>query len=128
MPGTLESRILDFGLNELDTLASHIVICATEPTVYTAASLTNANCLGNKAFGAGACFGVPSDHSVNGRFVASVNITDGTILTTGTAGWWAAIDSPNARLHAHQSLSATQAVTAGNTFTLSSFTIRIPSQ
>jgi hypothetical protein len=128
MTAQLESRILDFGLNELDTLATHIVICAAEPTVYSLASIGAANSLGNKAFGAGGAFSVPSDHSVNGRFVASTNITDGTIVTTGTAAWWAVIDSPNARLHAHQSLSATQAVTSGNTFTLSSFTIRIPSQ
>jgi hypothetical protein len=128
MVASLESRILDFGLNELDTLATHVMICAAEPTVYSLCSVGAANSLGNKAFGAGAAFGVPSDHSVNGRFVASTAITDGTIATTGTAGWWAVIDSPNARLHAHQSLSATQAVTAGNTFTLSSFTIRIPSQ
>jgi hypothetical protein len=128
MPGTLESRILDFGLNEMDTLATHIVICAAEPTVYSLASINAANSLGYKAFAAGGAFGAPSDHSVNGRFVASTAISDGTIVTTGTAAWWAAIDSTNNRLHAHQSLSATQAVTSGNTFTLSSFTIRIPSQ
>ena len=119
MAASLETRVLDLGLNVLDTEATHIMICAAEPT---------ANSLGYKPGAAGSQFGVPSDHSVNGRFVASNAITDGTIVTTGTAGWWAAIDSTNNRLHAHQSLSATQAVTSGNTFTLSSFTIRIPSQ
>jgi hypothetical protein len=128
MAAQLESRVLDFGLNELDTLATHIMICAAEPTALSLCSVGAANSLGYKAFSAGGAFGVPSDHSVNGRFVASTNITDGTIVTTGTAAWWATIDSPNARLLAHQSLSATQAVTSGNTFTLSSFTIRIPSQ
>jgi hypothetical protein len=128
MAAQLESRILDFGLNELDTLATHVVICAAEPTVYSLCSVGAANSLGYKAFAAGGAFGAPADHSVNGRFVTSTSITDGTIVTTGTAAWWAAIDSTNARLHAHQSLSANQAVTSGNTFTLSAFTIRIPSQ
>lgn len=128
MAGSLENRVLDFGLNELDAFATHIIICASEPTVYSLASIGAANSLGNKAYAAGGAFGSPSTHSVNGRFVASTAITDGTIVTTGTAAWWAAIDSTNSRLLAHQSLSANQAVTSGNTFTLSSFTIRIPSQ
>jgi hypothetical protein len=66
--------------------------------------------------------------SPNGRLITSAAITDGTVTTSGTAAWWAATDETNSRLLAHGSLSATQVVTAGNTFTLGSFTIRLPTQ
>jgi hypothetical protein len=75
MPGQLEPRVLDFGLNEITTAASHMVVCAAEPTVYSLCSIGAANALGFKSFGAGNAFGVPSDQSVNGRYVASANIT-----------------------------------------------------
>lgn len=128
MAASLESRVLDYGLNVLNSEATHIMVCASEPTAYSLCSVGAANSLGYKGWSAGGAFGDPSDHSVNGRYVASTAVTDGTIVTTGTAAWWAAIDSTNARFLGHQSLSANQAVTSGNTFTLSSFTIRIPSQ
>lgn len=128
MAASLENQVLDFGLDSLDTEGTHIMVCASEPTAYSLCSVGAANSLGYKAWAAGGAFGAPSNHSVNGRYVASTAVTDGTIVTTGTAAWWAAIDSTNSRLLAHQSLSASQAVTSGNTFTLSSFTIRIPSQ
>jgi hypothetical protein len=75
MTAQVESRVLDFGLNEISTTASHVVVCAAEPTVYSLCSVGAANALGYKSFGAGNAFGVPSDYSVNGRYVASTNIT-----------------------------------------------------
>jgi len=126
MTARLENRVLDFGLNVLDTEATHIVICASEPTDYSLCSVGAANSLGYKDFGAGSAFGSPASHSVNGRYVASTAITDGTIVTTGTAGWWAAIDTVNSRLLAHQALSASTGVTSGNNFTMATFNIRIP--
>lgn len=127
MTASLESYILDNGLTKLDTEATHIVICGTtEPTAYSLCSVNAANALGYKSFGAGNAFGSPAGGSPSGRKVSSVSVTDGTILTGGTAQWWAAIDATGGSLHAHGSLSATQVVASQNTFSLASFDIRIP--
>jgi hypothetical protein len=37
----------------------------------------------------------------NFRKVVSVQVTDGTILTAGTIGWWAVTDNDAGRLLAH---------------------------
>jgi hypothetical protein len=124
MPASLEDRTLDFGLNVLDTETSFISITSSEPT--TIAIAATSGLLGFKNWGVGAAFGSPAAGSPNGRKVSSVAITDGTITTTGTANWWAAYAAGT--LHAHGTLAAAQAVTAGNTFSLSSFDIRIPNQ
>lgn len=124
MVSQLEDTILDSGLTILDTLSSHIFICQAEPSTYAIASTTGL--LGLKSWGAGNAFGSPAAGSPNGRKVTSIAITDGTITTTGTASWWAACGT--ASLHAHGLLSAAQAVTATNTFTLAAFDIRIPNQ
>lgn len=124
MASSLESRVLDFGLNVLDTETSYISVCSSEPTTIAAAATTSL--LGFKSWGAGAAFGSPQAGTPNGRKVASVQITDGTITTSGTASWWAAYAAGT--LHAHGTLQAAQVVTAGNQFTLASFEIRIPSE
>lgn len=124
MPASLEDRVLDFGLNVLDVETSFISITSSEPT--TIAIAATSGLLGFKNWGVGASFGAPAAGSPNGRKVSSVAITDGTITTTGTANWWAAYAAGT--LHAHGTLAAAQAVTAGNTFSLSSFDIRIPNQ
>jgi hypothetical protein len=126
MVAKLEDRTLDFGLNELDTLATHIRICGTEPSDY--ASATTANVLGFKNWGAGNAFGAPGAGTPNGRKVSSIAITDGTITTAGTANWWAVTDETNSRYLAHGTLNAAQAVSAGNSFSLGAFDITIPSQ
>jgi len=124
MPASLEDRTLDFGLNVLDAETSFISITSSEPT--TIAIAATSGLLGFKNWGVGAAFGSPAAGSPNGRKVSSIAITDGTITTTGTANWWAAYAAGT--LHAHGTLAAAQAVTAGNTFSLSSFDIRIPNQ
>lgn len=122
---TVGDRVLDLGLNVLDTEATHIYICGTsEPSTFTAASSTNA--LGNKNFGAGAAVGSPAAGSPNGRKVTTTAITDGTVTATGTAAYWAITDNTNSRLLATGTLSASQAVTSGNSFTLPAFDIRLP--
>lgn len=120
----LNDRVLDNGLSALDTEASHIYICSSEPTTYAQASSTYA--LGVKNFGAGSAFGSPAARSGGGRKVSSVAITDGSVTATGTAGFWAAVDATNSRLLAAKALSSTQSVTSGNTFTLASFDVEIP--
>ena|SRR5579871_290707 len=126
MSNVVADYVLDNGLAALDTLASHIYLCSQDPTTYTEATSTYA--LGNKNFGAGAAFGSPAAGSPNGRKVSSTAITDGSVTGTGTAAKWAAVDGANSRLLANGSLSASQPVTSGNTFTLGSFDIRLPNQ
>lgn len=121
---TVGDRVLDLGLNVLDTEATHLYITSAEATTFTQASSTNA--LGNKNFGAGAVTGAPAAGSPNGRKVTTAAITDGSVTATGTASYWAITDNANSRLLATGTLSASQAVTSGNTFTLGAFDIRLP--
>ena len=117
----IADRVLDLGLNVLDTEANRLDICSTEPATFTAATVTNT--LGNKT---ALSIGAPAAGSPNGRAVTVAAITDGTVTATGTASHWAITDTANSRLLATGALSASQAVTNGNTFTLGAFTIRIP--
>lgn len=120
----MNDRLLDLGLNVVDTEADKIFICSSEPATYTAASSTNA--LGNKAFSVGAAFGSPAARSPSGRKVTSAAISDGTVTGSGTASHWAVVDSVNSRLLASSSLGSSQPVTSGNVFTLGAFDIGIP--
>jgi hypothetical protein len=126
MANVVGDYALDNGLNAIHNLADKIYICSNDPTNFTDATSTYA--LGNMNFGVGGCFGVPGAGSPNGRQIASVAVTTGSVTGTGTAAKWAVVDSANSRLLANGSLAASQAVTAGNTFTLASFNIRLPNQ
>lgn len=116
----LNDNVMDDGLNALIAGATRLDICDTEPATYTAATSTNS--LGNKT---GLTLTGPADGSPNGRAATIPQITDGNVTATGTAGYYALTDNA-AVLWAAQALSATQAVTSGNTFTLASFAIRFP--
>jgi hypothetical protein len=117
----INDRVFDNGLTVLDTEANRLDICSTEPATYTAATSTNT--LGNKT---SLSVGAPTDRTPSGRKVVVAAITDGTVTGTGTATHWAITDTANSRLLATGSLSASQAVTSGNTFTLGAFDIGIP--
>jgi hypothetical protein len=120
----LNDRVFDNGLTILDTEANRLDICSSEPTTYTAATSTAS--LGNKSIGAGD-IGAPAAGSPNGRQVTVSALTAGSVTATGTATHYAITDTSNSRLLATGALTASQAVTNGNTFSTSSFTIRIPS-
>lgn len=120
----ISDYVLDAALSKLDTEANAIYICSLEPTTYTAATVTNA--LGSATGAAYPGIGAPADGSPNGRAVTSTAVTAGTVTATGTATHFAIVDTVNSRLLATGSLSASQSVTSGNTFTLTSFTVRIP--
>jgi uncharacterized metal-binding protein len=113
----------DSALTTLDA-ATTIHICSAEPAVGALANATAVS-LGNKNFGAGGCFGAPAAGSPNGRKAASTAITDGVVTASGTAVAWAAVDGT--RTLATGAITS-QAVTSGNTFTLTSFTVTIPNQ
>lgn len=117
----LNDRVFDNGLTVLDTEANKILITSAEATTYTEANSTYA--LGNST---SLSIGAPADRSGGGRQVTVAAITDGSVTTTGTATHYAIVDTVNSRLLAAGALSASQAVTSGNTFTLTSTTIGIP--
>lgn len=117
----LNDRVFDNGLTVLDTEANKILIASAEPATYTEANATYA--LGNST---SLSIGAPQDRSGGGREVVVAAITDGTVTATGTATHYAIVDTVNSRLLAAGSLSASQVVTSGNTFTVTSVTIGIP--
>ena len=118
---TLNDRVFDNGLTVLDTEANKILITSQEATTYIEANATYA--LGNST---SLSIGAPQNRSGGGREVVVAAITDGSVTATGTATHYAIVDTANSRLLATGSLTASQAVTSGNTFTLSSVAIGIP--
>lgn len=118
---TLNNRVFDNGLTVLDTEANAIHVTSQEATTY--AEATSTYTLGNST---SLSIGAPQDRSGGGREVVVAAITDGSITGTGTATHYAIVDTANSRLLATGSLTASQAVTSGNTFTLSSVAIGIP--
>ena len=115
----INDTVFDSGLTVLDTNGTRLDICYTaEPTTYAEATSTNS--CGNDTVNTGApAAGVPS-----GRGVTIPAITAGSVTATQTAGWLALTNGTDT-LYATGPLSATQAVTNGNTFTLDAITITI---
>lgn len=118
---SIADRVLDNGLTVLDTEANKITVTSQESTTYASANSTHA--LGSST---SLSIGSPADRSGGGREVTVAAVTDGSISATGTASHYAILDTSNTRLLATGSLSASQSVTSGNTFTLASFKIGIP--
>ena len=118
---TVNDRVLDFGLNVPDTEANRLVICSQEPTTFTEANVTYK--LGHKDT---PTVGSPAARSGGGREVTVSAITDGTCTATGTATHFALVDTSNSRLLCTKALTASQAVSSGNPFTLTQFKIGIP--
>lgn len=117
----LNDYVLDLALAYIDTSGNRLDICSTEPSTY--AHATTNYTLGNKT---SITVSAPTDRLPNGRKVTVSAITDGSVTGNGTAAYWAISDTGNSRLVAAGSLSAGQAVTSGNTFTLAAFDIGIP--
>ena len=117
---TLNDRVFDNGLTVLDTEANAIHITSAEATDFANVSAVT---LGNST---SLSIGAPADRTGGGREVVVAAITDGSVTGTGTATHYAIVDTVNSRLLATSTLTASQAVTSGNTFTLSSVAIGIP--
>lgn len=117
----LADYLFDAALAKLDTEANRLDICSAEPATYAAATSTNT--LGNKI--ASFSIGAPADRTPTGRKVTVAAFSDGAVTATGTATHWAITDTINSRLLASGALSASQAVTLGNTFSLAAFDLGI---
>lgn len=118
---SLSDRVFDNGLSVLDTEANAIHITSQEATTYVEATSTYT--LGNSTT---LSIGAPSDRSGGGREVTVAALSDGSVTGTGSATHFAIVDTTNSRLLATNTLSASQSVTSGNTFSLGSFSVGIP--
>jgi len=118
---TLADRVYDNGLTILDTEADKVLITSQEASNYTEANSTYA--LGNST---SLSIAAPSNRSAGGREVVVAALSDGSITGTGTATHYALVDVSATRLLATGSLTTSQQVASGNTFSLGSFTIGIP--
>ena len=114
----INDEVFDQGLDYADTNGTKINICSTEPATYAGIAAVT---LGNKS---GMNTGATQNGATDGRRVIVPAITDGSVTATGTAAWWALNDG-TAILVATGALSASQAVTSGNTFTLDAISITI---
>ena len=121
MAATFHDDIFDTGLSQLTTIVENLYICSTMPTTFAEASSTYK--LGTKAT---PTITGPADRTGGGREVTVSAISDGTVDATGNAGFFALCDNSASKLLVAQALAATQDVTLGNPFTLTSFKVGIP--
>jgi hypothetical protein len=118
---SIADRILDNGLTVLDTEANRVDITSAESTTF--AEATSSQTLGNKT---SISISAPADRTGGGRKVTLSAISDGTVTGTGSATHYAITDTTNSRLLVTGSLTASQSVTSGNTFSLETLDIGIP--
>ena len=116
----LNDLALDEGLDWVDTNGTRVDICSQEPATYAEATTTYT--LGNKT---SVNPDAPADRTPTGRMVNIPAITDGSVTGTDTATHWAITDGASILVATH-TLSSSQGVTNGNTFTLTAFEIGIP--
>lgn len=118
---SIADYVLDAALTKLDTEANRVDITSQEVTTYTEATSTYT--LGNST---SVSFGAPQDGDTSGRKVTSAAISDGSVTGSGTASHYAITDTSNSRLLVTGSLTTSQSVTSGNTFTIAAFDVEIP--
>jgi hypothetical protein len=116
MANSVDDTVFDAALTVVAT-ATVLHICSTQPATY--ANVATYTC-GNKA---SPTIGAAGDRTGGGRKRTVSAITDGTVTATATAGFWALVDGSH--LLVCGTLSASQAVTSGNVFTLAAFDIGI---
>lgn len=107
---SITNYVFDLALAAVDA-ATRLDICSQEPTDITEATTTYT--LGNKT---SLDVGAPAERSGGGREVAIAAFSDGSVTATGTATHYALTDGT--RLLATGSLTSSQAVTSGNTFSI----------
>lgn len=116
----INDLVFDAALDYIINASSkELHICSQEPATRTAAIATYS--LGSKS---SPTVGTKANGDVSGRKCTISAITDGAVSGTGTATHWALVDGTN--LLATRTLGASQAVTSGNTFTLTAIDIEFP--
>lgn len=119
--GSLSNTVLDAALDSIGNNCENLYICSAEPTTYAEAQTTYK--LGTKATPS---FTGPAEGDASGRKITVDAITDGAVSATNDATHWALCDNSLSELQAAGALSVSEAVTDGNTFTLTAFDIEIP--
>lgn len=119
--GMISDNALDALLSYISGAAENLYICSAEPATFAEAQTTYK--LGVKASPG---FGSLANGDVSGRKLPVSSISDGSVTATGTASHWALTDDSASELLAAGALSSSQAVTNGNTFTLTTFDVEIP--
>ena len=118
---SLADYVLDAALSKLDLEADRIDITSQEATTY--AEATSTYTLGNST---SVSFGAPEDGDTSGRKTRCAAISDGSVTGSGTATHFAVSDVSETRLLATGSLTTSQSVVSGNTFTTAALDIEIP--
>ncbi len=118
---SINDRVLDNGLTILDTEANRVDITSQESTTFAEATTTHT--LGNTT---SITISAPADRTGGGRKVTLSAISGASVTGTGTATHYAITDTTNSRLLVTGSLTASQSVTSGNTFSLEALDIGIP--
>ena len=117
----IHDTALDALLNDIDSNAEELHICTAEPAVYADIATYS------KGQKTSLVVNAPTDRGGGGRELVIPAITDGAVDGDGTVTHWAIVKvSATSRLLAAGDLSSGQAVTNGNTFTLTQFTIGVP--
>lgn len=120
----LNDNVLDFGLDYIATdigdAALRVDICSAAPTTY--AEATSTYTLGNEQ---DVTTTGPANGDTSGRKLTVDAITAGDVTGTNTATHWALTDGTSVLIAAGP-LASSQAVTSGNTFTLTAIDIEIP--
>jgi hypothetical protein len=116
----INDNVFDGGLTAVasggTTAVDKVYITYTQQaTTYTEASSTFA------CANAAGTLGAPAAGSPSGRKVTFGAIASGSVTATQTAGWYALTRLANTTLYFANNLSATQALTNGNTFSLAAF-------
>ena len=112
--------IYDAGLQYIATNGTRLDITSQVATTYTEAITTYT--LGNKT---SFVIGTLADDT-SGRKITSTAITDGAVTGTNTATHWAITDEASVLIATGPLSGGGQAVTDGNVFTLTAFTINFP--
>lgn len=122
----IANSALDLALNFIRAGSHRIVICEDKPTTYSEA--VGEWMIGYKAFGVGLCFQgglVPGEP--DGRQLISTPVTDGVIVRTGNAAFWAAVGISSTLYAAGPLPSIVHIELTDLLWTCPAFRIRIPS-
>jgi hypothetical protein len=118
MPMIADS-VLDAALAVFDSTATHIHICSSEPATFAAVATAS---LGNATISVPA----PAARAGGGRKVTIPAVSGATVTASGTASHYAIVNQTGSVLLAAAPLSASQAVTLNNSFSLAAFDVGIP--
>jgi hypothetical protein len=117
---SIGDNVFDAALNDIKNNADRLDICSQEPATYTEATSTYT--LGNKTSPG---FTGPAAGDTSGRKLTVDAISDGSVTGTDTATHVALSDVSETELMVTTALSSSEAVTSGNTFTLTAWDIEI---